>query len=220
MRSYSSKIILFLLSFLLVCHASVIAQESMDVEFEGYEIKKHKITSRWQTLIPKYTKVQFAGSMGLISAGMGWTHGRKRHWETDLLLGVVPKYSTAKTKITMTIKANYIPWTVPLNDKFNLKPMSTGLYINTVFGGDFWGKEPGKYPNSYYNFSTRFRINIFIGQGWEYKLDTSKKVLCESITFFYEVSTNELYLASAATNKYLKAKDFLGLSLGVRLQIL
>lgn len=191
-----------------------------DMPATGYDKKVNRLKSKWEKLIPRYNKVQFAGSMGLISAGTGWDYGKNKQWETDLLFGFVPKYSTSKNKMTMTLKQNFIPWTVRLNEHFNLKPFSTGLYINTVFGGDFWGHEPSKYPNSYYKFSTKFRINIFMGQGWEYKLDTDRKVFCKSITFFYELSTNELYVISAATNKYITAKDVLGLSLGVKLQFL
>lgn len=186
----------------------------------GYDRKINRMKSRWEKLIPRYGKAQFAGSMGLISLGTGWDYGKNKQWETDLLFGFVPKYSSNKNKVTMTVKQNFIPWNVPLNDKFNLKPFTTGLYLNTVFGGDFWSHEPSKYPNGYYKFSTKMRVNIFVGQGWEYKLDTSRKVFCQSITFFYEVSTNELYLMSAASNRYLKAKDFLGLSLGIKLQFL
>lgn len=186
----------------------------------GYEKKEQRIRNYWERLIPRYSKAQFAGSMGLISIGTGWDYGKNKQWETDLLFGFVPKYSSGKNKVTMTLKQNFIPWNVRLNDKFNLKPFSTGLYLNTVFGGDFWGKEPAKYPNKYYNFSTKMRFNIFVGQAWEYKFDTSQKVFCKSITFFYEISTNELYMISAVTNKYIKASDFLGLSLGVKLQFL
>lgn len=186
----------------------------------GYEKKEQRIRNYWERLIPRYSKAQFAGSMGLISLGTGWDYGKNKQWETDLLFGFVPKYSSGKNKVTMTLKQNFIPWNVRLNDKFNLKPFSTGLYLNTVFGGDFWGKEPAKYPNKYYNFSTKMRFNIFVGQTWEYKFDTSQKVFCKSITFFYEISTNELYMISAVTNKYIKASDFLGLSLGVKLQFL
>jgi len=187
---------------------------------KGYEKKIQRIESHWQKLIPKYSKMQFAGSMGLISAGIGWNYGKNKQWETDLLFGIVPRYSTSNNKLTMTVKQNFIPWTVRLNDRFELKPFSTGLYLNTVFDDDFWGREPGKYPNNYYKFSTKFRFNIFAGQGWVYKLNTSKKVICESITFFYEVSTNELYLMSAIPNRYIKAKDILGLSLGIKMQLL
>lgn len=187
---------------------------------QGYDKKAERLRSRWLHLVPTYNKIQFAGSMGLISMGTGWDYGKNNQWETDLLFGFVPKYSSGKNKLTMTLKQNFIPWTVRLNDQFNLKPLSTGLYVNTVFGNDFWRTEPSKYPNSYYKFSTKLRINVFMGQAWEFKLDTSKKVFCKSISFFYEISTNELYLISAVNNKYLKASDFLSLSLGIKIQYL
>lgn len=120
----------------------------------------------------------------------------------------------------MTLKQNFIPWNVAISDKVNLKPFSTGLYLNTMFGRDFWGKQPSKYPNGYYGFSPKMRINIFIGQGWEYKFKSNKKLLSQSATLFYEISTNELYLISAFTNDYLKLKYILGLSLGIKLQIM
>lgn len=187
----------------------------------GYEKKAKKMIDRWNRLIPRYSKVQFAGSMGLISFGTGWDYGKNKQWETDLLFGILPKYSSEKVKVTMTLKQNFIPWSIKLkNEKIRFKPFSTGLYINTIFGDEFWRTEPTKYPNNYYKFSTKLRINVFVGQAWEYRFDTSKQTFCKSLTFFYEVSTNELYLISAATNKYIKAKDFLGLSLGVKLQLL
>lgn len=187
----------------------------------GYEKKAKKMIDRWNMLIPRYSKIQFAGSMGLISIGTGWDYGKNKQWETDLLFGIVPRYSTKKVKVTMTLKQNFIPWSIKLkNENFSFKPFSTGLYLNTVFGEQFWRSEPSKYPNGYYKFSTKLRLNIFVGQGWEYKFDTSKKVFCKSITFFYELSTNELYLMSAFTNRYVKAKDFLGLSFGIKVNFL
>lgn len=182
--------------------------------------EKERYIMRWYKLIPSYFKVQFAGGMGLISAGAGWNYGKNKQWETDWLFGFVPKYSTQNNKVTMTIKQNFIPWKVYITDNINLKPFSTGLYANTIFGSHFWGKQPSKYPNGYYGFSPKIRFNIFIGQAWEYKLNTSKNILAKSITFFYEISSNELYIISAFNNSYLKPKDYLGLSLGLKMQIM
>ena len=55
-----------------------------------YERSAQRYQSAWAKLIPRYSKLQFAGSIGMFSIGTGWDyyHG---HWETDLLLGFVPK---------------------------------------------------------------------------------------------------------------------------------
>lgn len=175
--------------------------------------------SSWNKLIPRYSKIHFAGSMGLLSFGLGWNYAK--HWETDLFLGFVPKYTTDRAKITFTLKQNYIPWNIKFKkSEFSIDPLSCGLYVNTVFGNDFWTKEPGKYPSGYYNFSTRIRFNIFIGQRITYHIKDSKRFFAKSITAYYELHTSDLYLVSAAGNRYLKPSDYLGLSLGLKFQIL
>jgi hypothetical protein len=188
---------------------------------EGYEKRINKYTTHWEKLIPSYEKIQFAGSMGLLSFGVGWDYGKKNQWETDAFLGFVPKYDTDKFKVTFTLKQNYIPWKVPLgNAGFSMDPLTTGLYMNTVFGGDFWATEPDKYPSGYYNFSTKVRFNVFLGQRFTYKIPRDKRYFIKAITFYYELSTCDLYVVSAFNNKYLKPDDYLGLSFGLKLTIL
>ncbi|MDV6169307.1 hypothetical protein R1T16_12800 [Flavobacterium sp. DG1-102-2] len=175
--------------------------------------------SGWGKLIPKYIKVQYAGSMGFMSLGGGYDYGVNRQWETDIFFGFLPHYSTAKNKITLTLKQNYIPWKTDINDRFMIELLTTGLYINTIFDDEFWISEPDKYPNGYYSFSTRIRFNAFVGQRLTYKLKPESHKFLKSVTAFYEVSTNDVYVLSAFNNSYLKPKDYLVLSLGVKLQM-
>ena len=172
----------------------------------------------WGKLIPEYGKLQYAGNMGFLSIGGGWDYGKKKQWETDILVGFLPHYSTAKNKITFTFKQNYIPWKLDAGSKFTVEPLTTGLYLNTIWGRDFWIKELEKYPSSYYAFSSKIRINVFVGQRITYKFKEDREIF-KSATFFYEVSTNDLNLLSAVKNSYLKPKDYLVLSLGLKLQI-
>ena len=60
-------------------------------------------------LMPSQFKLQYAGSMGLVSSGFGWIYGKNNNWETDFMLGYIPKYTTHKAKMCVTIKENYIP---------------------------------------------------------------------------------------------------------------
>jgi len=172
----------------------------------------------WAILLPEYAKLQYAGSMGFLSLGGGWDYGKEKHWETDLFIGFLPHYSTSKNKITFTLKQNYIPWKLDAGSKFVIEPLTTGLYLNTIWGRDFWVKELEKYPNSYYAFSSKIRINVFVGQRITYKFKENRDII-KSATFFYEVSTNDLYLLSAVNNAYLKPKDYLVLSLGFKVQL-
>ncbi len=184
-----------------------------------YEDRMDKYQKKWSKLIPRYAKAQYAGSMGLVSFGIGWNYGKKDQWETDLMFGYIPQYSTEHGKLCITLKENFTPWKIKLGENgFMLEPLSCGIYANSVLDDDFWMKEPGKYPNSYYNFSTKVRFNLFVGQRISYEIPAEKRERAKSISFFYEISSNELYIISAFGNSYLKPADYLHLSLGVKMQ--
>lgn len=211
MKSFNIKPILILFPFLLVSLC-------LQAQDDRYAKRIERYTSFWEKLIPRYTKLQFAGSMGMLSVGTGWNYG-KDHWETDFLLGLVPRNSDRHAMATITLKQNYIPWHIPLHERFSLEPLTCGLYINTLLDKDFWVRNPDRYPNGYYTFSTRVRTHIFVGQRITLNLK-SKKRWNKSISLFYELSTCDLYLISAATNHYLKPRDYLSLSFGAKFQIL
>lgn len=173
----------------------------------------------WNAMTPGYTKLQFAGSMGMMSLGTGWNYG-KNHWETDVLLGLVPRNSYHNVMITLTFKQNYIPWHIPLGgNKYTLEPLAAGMYVNFLLDRDFWASEPDKYPNGYYWFSTRMRTHIYLGERFTINLHSGKWP-CKSLTFFYELSTCDLYLISRVKNHVLRPRDYMSLSFGVKMQIL
>lgn len=60
-----------------------------------------------------------------------------------LLLGFIPKYSSKKTKVTMTLKQNYMPWSINIGKGFSTEPLACGLYLNTVFRRSVLGKRTG-----------------------------------------------------------------------------
>lgn len=186
----------------------------------GYEKRIERYQSQWDKLIPTHQKIQYAGGMGLLSVGIGWDYGRNNQWETDVYLGFLPKYTTKRSKITFTLKQNFIPWKKMLNSKFSIDPLACGLYVNTIFDGDFWVNEPDKYPNGYYSFSTKMRFNIYAGQRITFHIPAEKRFFTKNITAFYEISTNDLYMVSAFTNSSLKPTDYLRLSFGLKFQLL
>lgn len=191
-----------------------------EVRYNRYDRRIHRYRKQWESFIPTHTKVQFAGNMGLISFGTGWDYGKRNQWETDIFLGILPKYQSKRTKITMTLKQNYMPWSIDLGKQISVEPLSCGMYVNTVFGDEFWVNEPERYPKGYYGFSSKVRFHVFLGQRFTYDIDPKRRFTAKAITFFYELSTCDLYVVSACTNKYLKPKDYLSLSFGIKLQLL
>lgn len=211
MKWLNFSLLLFLLS---LSTTTLIAQDSI------YQHRLERYQTVWSRLMPRHYKIQYAGSMGLLSFGPGWEYGKHHQWETDIFFGFLPKYDTEDNKITFTLKENYIPWTTPVGKYFAFNPFTVSLYLNSILSGKFWVKEPEKYPgNKYYGFSTRIRINLAFGQRVVYYIPSTRRRYNKSLTFFYELGTNDFYLASAFTNRYLKLRDIIHLSLGLKMEI-
>lgn len=190
-------------------------------QLSKYERRIRRYERFWQFLIPKQVVVQYAGNMGLISVGVGWDYGHHRPYETQLLFGYLPKYNSGSAKMTMTIKQNFIPWHVPIDYLFTFDPLTTGIYFNTVFGSEFWQSQPKRYPDSYYDFlSTRVRVNVFVGQRLSVTVPDNRRKFIKGLTAFYEVSTCDLYIRAMIQDSKVSLWDVIGLSLGVKFQLL
>lgn len=184
-----------------------------------YDKRVLRYRKHWAALIPTQFVIQNAGNMGVISAGIGWHYGKYRQWETHLLWGYIPKHQSTRGKLTMTLKENYIPWSIDLKRGWSIEPLSASIYLNTVYGHEFWKSQPNRYPDDYYQFmSTKFRLNIALGQQITWQIPTEKRRRHQSITLFYELSTCDLYIRSKVLEHSIPLKDIVGLSIGVKLQ--
>lgn len=185
-----------------------------------FDHRVHRVRHYWENLIPTQLVIQNAGNMGIVSLGVGWEYGRRTQWETHLLWGFIPKYDSSKAHLTSTLKQNYIPWSISFNDWLALEPLEATIYVNTVYGHEFWRSQPGRYPDKYYEaLSTKFRINVGVGQRLAFSLNPNKYFF-KGITFFYEVSSCDLYIRSLFQGTGISFWDILGLSLGFKFQML
>ena len=95
--------------------------------------------------------------------------------------------------------------------------MDIQAYLNTVYGDEFWKSQPGRYPDSYYEFmSTKFRLNVALGQRLTFIIPESMRKRNSRISLFYEISTCDLYIRAMFQSSDVKLKDILGLSIGVK----
>ena len=103
---------------MLLLASNAMAQDSTSIDSQESDAYKHYVEMRrrhWAQLIPNQIVVQNAGNMGLLSAGIGWRYGHQ-HWETHWLVGFIPKHQSTRTKLTMTLKENFIPWNLRLTE--------------------------------------------------------------------------------------------------------
>ncbi len=214
----------FISAMLLIVAASAMAGDSIytsQIEESRYDKRVHRYRKDWASLIPTQFVVQNAGNMGLFSVGIGWDYGKRRQWETDLLFGHIPRHDSNRGKLTITLKENLIPWSISLTDEASIEPFTASIYLNTVYGHEFWRSQPSRYPSNYYQYmSTKFRWNIAFGQRLTFQIPKNRRKHAKSVTFLYEISTCDLYIRAKFQDSSVSLKDIIGLSLGVKLQML
>ena len=213
---------------MLACTVQVMADDSIAVEQateSRYERSLERRQQIWVSLIPTHFVIQNAGNMGLLSAGIGWSYGKNRKWETDLLIGFIPRHDSSRLKVTTTLKGNYIPWRIDLTpntiggDKphWLFEPLTASLYLNTVYGSEFWKSQPSRYPDKYYEFmSTKFRLNVAFGQRITLKVPDNKRRRHSRIALFYEIGSCDLYIRSLFQGQDVSIGDIIGLSIGAK----
>lgn len=169
-------------------------------------------------LRPTQFLCQSGGGMGAVSIGTGWRYGSHLRWETNVFIGIVPKYESASAKVSLALKENFIPWRIGLNDRFTLEPFTASIYFTTLISNQVWSQLPERYSSGYYILPTKIRANISFGQRLKYSLSGKSSIL-DSISAYYEIGTCDIYLLSAAGNHEIKFHEFLQLCIGLSINI-
>lgn len=167
--------------------------------------------------LPSHVVLQTGGGLGMVAGGAGFT--LKDRLELDVLVGYVPEKHAGSALSLASAKLLYSPWTLPIKDKWSVKPLTVGGYISYTHG-TINDEKPNQYPKGYYWFSTDTRIGPVLGSRLSYALPPTASGYARNLSAYYELSTNDLYLVSYVQNrKSLSPADILVLSLGLKLDI-
>lgn len=181
-----------------------------------YEKRAEKFMSFWHSLTPRRVVTQYAGGIGLFSAGLGWMYGKNNSWETDFLLGYVPPYTTGRGKLTITARETYVPFDIKVYGDVNFQPLAVAMYFNVITGHEFWMSEPVRYPHKYYGFSSGMRAGISVGQRLRLHIPEAKRRIFREVIIYYDFNTCDLDIASFSTNRYVSLWDIINISLGLK----
>ena len=109
--------------------------------YRKYDKRVHRYRSAWEALIPTHTKIQYAGGMGLLSWGIGWDYGKRGQWETDLLLGFIPRcamIALERSDPNMKSKTKTLPTDAVLRDMLKQAGLdSAGVQFRLLGDGMF-----------------------------------------------------------------------------------
>lgn len=199
----------FLFCSLLLClgHRSLSANNLYIKDSTSLETT----TNKYHKLIPDQAKVHFAGSIGIVSLGTGWTYGKRKHWESDLLFGYLSS-NNDDFIASFTIKQSYSFKNLKLYKNCSFEPIISGLFFNYITDDHLWLTLPDRYPKKYYSLPTSLRTHAFIGQRINFATHNKNKV-----SFYYEFNINDLYLVSAIQNSDLTLSDIAKFSFGLKI---
>jgi len=167
--------------------------------------------------VPSHVRLQFAGNIGMLSAGPAWSLFRER-WVFSHTFGYVPGFSSGKGIFITATKVIFTP-RLDLNmGEITFKPLSLGFITSYTFG-DSYNKYRDRqtYPSDYYWWDPSLRTGLLYETGIYAKLD--RKYL-KGLGLFLEITFWDLYLVTkfSNTNKsYLNMRDIATFGIGTKL---
>jgi hypothetical protein len=172
-------------------------------------------------LIPHEIIVQHGGSIGFMSAGVGYPLFKNKRGTLDFNYGFIPEKRGGPLHI-ISAKFAYRPLEIKIIEGVKLFPANPGFFFSYHIGKQFdfyWDKDT--YEEGYYWWSTALRPHLSLST--EVKLDALKILktsLIKDISLYSEFNTNELYLTSYYKNSgTISFLEILKLGVGLRVHL-
>ena len=166
---------------------------------------------------PNHLVLQTGGGLGMVAAGAGYEFSKNR-LETDILIGYVPKRYAGSTLTLASLKFMYSPFRLPIGEKIQVLPLTVGAYFSYTHG-TLNDELRGQYSSDYYWFSTDTRYGPLLGSRVTFLAPpVAATGQPRKISVYYELGSNDLYVASYLTNRNggLALGQLLTLALGVK----
>ena len=163
--------------------------------------------------LPHFVKLQYAGGIGFISPGIGYTFFNEKLDITGFY-GYVPKHFTKQSLHSISIQSTVKPFQYSYRNA-TIYPFNVGFFLHHTFGSDYWVKLPSHYPDKYYWWSPGRMGGLFLGGEVKTKRLASK-ALSSGTAFYFRVGSRGLYIVSLFGNTTaLDVTDILELGFGI-----
>ncbi len=175
--------------------------------------KELKDSSKYKMFLPDYVKLQYAGGIGFMSVGVGYTFFKNR-LDATIFYGYVPKTFSVTDLHSISLQFTGKLLKFDINKNIQILPLNFGWYAHHTFGREFWVSLPDKYTKGYYWWSPGRNAGVFIGGEIKTKLLASKTP-ASGTAFYVRVGSRGLYIASKAGNSSIPLTDIIELGFGV-----
>ena len=173
------------------------------------------VKAQWNfnKLLPDYGNIQYAGSIGMISSGIGYSFFNS-HLGAELTAGFTPVKRNSDL-YNLTLKLNYRPFSIRISESISTTMIYTGAYASRTFGENYWLYLPDRYKNGYYYWSPGLRFGLLVGTSLIYRFDDAA---ISSAEFYFESSTYDLLIVSYWPNRNeIPLHDIVKFAIGMRI---
>jgi hypothetical protein len=167
----------------------------------------------YSKFLPNYVKLQYAGGIGFLSAGIGYTFINHR-LDVTIFYGYVPNWFTIDDLHSVSLQFTAKLIRIKASKNIEILPLNIGWYLHHTFGNEYWVTLPDNYPKEYYWWSPGRNAGIFLGGEIKTKF-LGNKTPASGTAFYVRVGTRGLYLASKIGNSSIPISDIIELGFGV-----
>ncbi|MFA8450848.1 MAG: hypothetical protein ACEPOW_09160 [Bacteroidales bacterium] len=170
------------------------------------------------SIVPDYTRLQFAGQVGVLSLGLGYNHFEEQ-LKLEFFYGYLPRMHGYSDIHTLGIKSSLLFWKIPIrNFMFDEISPIFSVSVNLTVGDGrktFW-RVPSYFPDGYYSPNV-IRFCPAIGVNFRKKIKPYTFV--KEFDFYVEMVTNNVYFAYFVKNHEVDLNEIFSLTLGLRLKL-
>jgi len=191
---------------------AVVALFPLTVYTQENAVQEQDTTRQEYRFLPDYMKLQYAGGIGFLSLGAGYTFINQR-LDISLFYGYVPKGMSIHSlhSISIQLTAKFLKYKVK---NVEILPLNFGWYAHHTFGNEFWVRLPDKYTKGYYWWSPGRTAGIFLGGEIKTRL-LGQKTPASGTAFYVRLGSRGLYIASKFGNATIPLKDIFELGFGI-----
>jgi hypothetical protein len=170
--------------------------------------------SQRSNVSPDFAVIQYAGSIGYLSGGVGYDIFQNRG-RVSMHFGSVPKSEGGPLNV-IAGKIIGEPWTIALSERTTFNPLDVGLMVSYHMGDNFKSNVPDLLAKrNYYWWHTSLRVHLITETAISVKLEENR--FFKKFTLYGELNSNDLYMVSYISNaSTLKFYELIKLGVGLR----
>ena len=162
-----------------------------------------------------YLALQYAGNIGFLSLGIGYTAPRDKY-QLSLVYGYAPPSLAGAHIHTVTAKNIFPLYRFYLNRKQTLIPYGA-IGLSLELGGRSFFRQPSNMPDSYYDFPKS--VHLIPATGVKLRHITDHQRHLHGYEFFLEITSVDVYVWYKLTSDKIRTQQILSLAGGVHFLI-